>query len=78
MNKDWQKLLRPEVAAKYEVLQAPGRYAVRALDYQTIDLRTLSVAEADELVAKPGGESYFKLRKVRRKPSAAPKATVGE
>jgi hypothetical protein len=78
VNNAWQKLLRPDVAAKYEVVQAPGRYAVRALDYRTIDLRTLSLAEADELVAKPGGEVYFRRRKVRRRPSAAPTATAGE
>ncbi|GAB3233108.1 hypothetical protein GCM10027346_20830 [Hymenobacter seoulensis] len=66
-------MLRPDVAAKYEVLQVPGRYRLRVLNYQEIDLRTLSVAEADELVVKQGGSEYFKLRKVRRTASATPK-----
>ncbi|SHL26653.1 hypothetical protein [Hymenobacter psychrotolerans] len=78
MNKDWQKLLRPDVAAKYEATQEPGRYVVRALGYQTIDLRTLSVAEADELVVKQGESTYLKLRKVRRTTSAASTAAKGK
>lgn len=77
MNTSWQKMLRPEVAAKYQATQEPSRIAVRALGYREIDLRTLSVAEADELVAKPGGFQYLKLRKGRSKASAAPGASTG-
>ncbi|MCA8831956.1 hypothetical protein LF252_15085 [Hymenobacter sp. BT728] len=60
-------MLLPEVAAKYEALQEPGRYRLWSLDHQELNLRTLSVAEADELVAKQVLSEYLKPRKVRRR-----------
>ena len=65
-------MLRPEVALKYQATEEPSRIAVRALGYQVIDLRTLSLAEADELVAMAGGFPYLKLQKGRSKSSAVP------
>lgn len=78
MNKDWQALLLPEVAAKYEAVQEPGRYRLRSLDYQELDLRTLSVAEADEFVAKQVVSDYLKPRKVRKAAKAAPSVGKGK
>jgi hypothetical protein len=73
VSKADQALLRPEVAAKYVVTIRPCRLAVRALGYREIDLRTLSLAEADELVAS-GGFEYLKLKRKRR--STASGATL--
>lgn len=44
--------LQPEVAAKYACTIVPTRIEIQRLG-RTIDLRTLSLAEADELVRDP-------------------------
>ncbi|UOR06736.1 hypothetical protein MUN82_06455 [Hymenobacter aerilatus] len=44
--------LRPEVAAKYEATIVPTRIEIQRLR-RTIDLCTLTLAEADELVKDP-------------------------
>ena len=47
-----QHQLQPEVAAKYRCTVEPGVLHLLWLD-RTVDLRTLTLAEADELVKHP-------------------------
>ena len=57
--------LQPEVAAKYRCSIVPTRIDLQWLD-RRIDLRTLSLAEADELVKDPKF-TYLRLKRTRRK-----------
>ena len=66
MAKSIHQLL-PEVAAKYTCSIVPCRIEIQRLG-RTIDLRTLTLAEADELVKDPKF-TYLKRRR-RRTPSA--------
>lgn len=57
--------LQPEVAAKYRSSIEPTRIVIQRLG-RTIDLRTLTLAEADELVKDPQF-TYLIPRRNRRK-----------
>jgi len=63
--------LQPDVAAKYTCTIEPTRIELQWLR-RTIDLRTLTLAEADALVKLPKF-TYLKLRR-RRKHPAPPSA----
>lgn len=58
--------LLPEVAAKYRCTIVPTRIEVQRLG-RTIDLPTLSLAEADQLAADPLF-TYLVLRRKPKKP----------
>ena len=53
--------LRPEVAAKYEATIVPTRIEIQRLG-RTIDLRTLTLPEADELMNDPAF-TYLAVKK---------------
>ncbi|WP_201979334.1 hypothetical protein [Hymenobacter rubidus] len=59
--------LQPEVAAKYRCRIVPCRVEIQRLG-RTIDLRTLTVAEADELVKDP---LFTYLVPKRKRPKSA-------
>lgn len=65
--------LRPEVAEKYRATIVPTRIEIQRLG-RTIDLRTLTLAEADELVKDP--KFTYLVAKRQRKAPAAKKATL--
>lgn len=54
--------LQPDVAAKYRCRIVPGRIEIQRLG-RTIDLRTLTLAEADELVQDPNFSYLLPIRK---------------
>lgn len=64
MGKSIHQLL-PEVAAKYTCTIEPTRMELQWLR-RTIDLRTLTLAEADELVKDPKF-TYLRPRRVRKR-----------
>jgi hypothetical protein len=64
MAKDIHQLL-PEVAAKYTCSTVPCRIEIQRLG-RTVDLRTLTLAEADELVKDPKF-TYLIPRRIRKK-----------
>lgn len=65
--------LREEVAAKYEATIVPTRIEIQRLG-RTIDLRTLTLAEADELVKDPlFTYLVVKKKRPRARPAAAAK-----
>jgi hypothetical protein len=65
-------LLPAEVAAHYELTSHHTRMYVPGLGY-TVDLTTLTMAEAAELVALPGGFEWLRQRVV---PAPEPAAAV--
>ncbi|MBO3270760.1 hypothetical protein [Hymenobacter defluvii] len=66
--------LRPEVAAKYEATIVPTRIEIQRLR-RTIDLCTLTLAEADELVKDPQF-TYLVAKKARKRIGTAKAATA--
>ena len=60
--------LRPEVAEKYRATIVPTRIEIQRLG-RTIDLRTLTLAEADVLVQDP--QFTYLVAKVKRQASKA-------
>lgn len=64
--------LQPDVAAKYECPIVPTRIELQYCR-RTIDLRTLTVAEADELVKDP---RFTYLIPRRTKPRAAKRSQL--
>lgn len=60
--------LRPEVAEKYRATIHPTRIEIQRLG-RTIDLRTLTLAEAEELVQDPKF-TYLVAKRQRRAPAA--------
>lgn len=65
MNKLWQAQLQPDVAARYVATTQPSVIHLQQLR-RTVDLRTLSLAEADALVKQPGFD-YLKARRQRKR-----------
>ena len=59
--------LQPDVAAKYRCTIVPCRIEIQRLG-RTIDLRTLSLDEADELVSDP---KFTYLIPILKRPKAA-------
>ena len=59
--------LSPDVAAKYRCTIVPCRIEIQRLG-RTIDLRTITLAEADELVSDP---KFTYLIPIRKRPKAA-------
>ena len=59
--------LQPEVAAKYRASIVPSRIVIQRLG-RTIDLRTLTLVEADELVKDP---KFTYLIPKRKRPKSA-------
>lgn len=57
--------LQPEVAAKYRASIMPTRIVMQRLG-RTIDLRLLTLAEADELVKDPKFTYLIPRRKARK------------
>ena len=57
--------LQPEVAAKYRASIVPTRIVIQRLG-RTIDLRLLTLAEADELVKDPLFDYLIPRRKGRK------------
>lgn len=49
-TRDYSKHLPEAVAAKYRCTAIPGVYITRAPDREKVDLRKISVADADRLV----------------------------
>ncbi len=68
MGKSIHQLL-PEVAAKYRCTIEPTRMELQWLR-RTIDLRTLTLAEADELVKDPKF-TYLVPRRTRKRAAAS-------
>lgn len=50
VRKDYSKRLPEAVAAKYRCTTVPGVYITKAPDREKVDLRKISVADADRLV----------------------------
>jgi hypothetical protein len=73
MAKEQEHQLRPEVAEVYRATIVPTRIEIQRLG-RTIDLRTLTLAEADELVQDPAF-TYLIARKRRRGTPGASKQT---
>jgi len=71
MAKSIHQLL-PEVAEKFRCTVLPGRIEIQRLG-RTIDLRTLTLAEAEELVKDP---KFTYLEPIRRRKEAATSSTV--
>ncbi|MDJ0367295.1 hypothetical protein QMK33_19275 [Hymenobacter sp. H14-R3] len=61
--------LQPEVAAKYKCSIVPTRIEIQRLG-RTIDLRTLTLTDADELVKDPQF-TYLVARRTRKRTSAS-------
>lgn len=70
-----QQLLRPEVAEKYTATIPPCVIEIQRLG-RTIDLRRLTLAQADELVADPQF-TYLVAKKAPRK-KMPPQGEKGE
>jgi hypothetical protein len=64
--------LLPEVAEKFRCTVLPGVIVIQRLG-RTIDLRTLTLAEAEELVKDP---KFTYLVPIRKRKKAAPASTV--
>ena len=64
-----QRLLRPEVADKFTATITPCVIHIQRLD-RTIDLRQLTLAEAEQLVQDP--KFTYLVRKKEKRRKAAP------
>lgn len=57
-------MLRPEVAELFELTSHATLFVVARLDGRTVDLTTVSVAEAEQLLALPGGFQWLRRKEV--------------